>query len=39
MLRVHLPYFALVQPTGQVFVPKVPVNNCGKPQNAGGDRR
>jgi hypothetical protein len=33
MLRVYLPYFALVQPDGQVFVPKVPVNNCGQPQS------
>ncbi|HJQ03588.1 MAG TPA: hypothetical protein VJ851_18485 [Jatrophihabitans sp.] len=33
MLRVFIPYFALVEPNGQVFVPKVPLNNCGMPQN------
>ncbi|HTZ43886.1 MAG TPA: hypothetical protein VMB79_08470 [Jatrophihabitans sp.] len=34
MLAVYLPNFALVQPDGQVFVPKLPVNNCGLPQSA-----
>ena len=34
MLAVYLPYFALVEPNGTVFHPKVPVNNCNQPQNA-----
>jgi hypothetical protein len=33
MLRVLIPYFALVEADGAVFVPKVPVNNCGMPQS------
>ncbi len=33
MYVVQLPYFALVQTDGKVFVPTVPINNCGKPQN------
>jgi hypothetical protein len=33
MLRVLIPYFALVEANGTLFVPKVPVNNCGMPQN------
>ncbi|HET6210326.1 MAG TPA: hypothetical protein VFD94_08085 [Jatrophihabitans sp.] len=33
MLRVLIPYFALVEPDGTLFVPKVPLNNCGMPQN------
>lgn len=34
MLRVLIPYFALVQNDGQVFVPAVPLNNCGMAQLA-----
>jgi hypothetical protein len=34
MLRVLIPYFALVEADGTVFVPKLPVNNCGMPQQA-----
>jgi len=34
MLRVFIPYFALVEPNGKIFVPKVPTNNCGMPQGA-----
>jgi hypothetical protein len=33
MLRMVIPYFALVEPDGTVFVPKVPLSNCGMPQN------
>jgi hypothetical protein len=33
MLRMLIPYFALVEPDGTVFVPKVPLSNCGMPQN------
>jgi len=33
MLRMLIPYFALVEPDGTVFVPKVPLGNCGMPQN------
>jgi hypothetical protein len=33
MLRQLVPYFALVEPDGTVFVPKVPLSNCGMPQN------
>ena len=32
MLAVYVPNFALVQPDGQVFVPRLPLNNCGMPQ-------
>jgi len=31
MLAPYIPYFALVEPDGQVFVPKLPLNNCGMP--------
>jgi hypothetical protein len=31
MLAPYIPYFALVEPDGQVFVPKIPLNNCGMP--------
>jgi hypothetical protein len=34
MFAVLLPYFALVQPDGQVFLPKLPVDNCGRPRDA-----
>jgi hypothetical protein len=34
MLRVLVPYFALVQRNGQVFAPKMPVTGCGQPQTA-----
>jgi hypothetical protein len=33
MFAVYLPHFALVESDGTVFVPKVPLNNCGKPQS------
>ena len=33
MLRMLIPYFALVEPDGTLFVPKVPLTNCGMPQN------
>lgn len=33
MLAVYLPNFVLVEPNGQLLVPKVPVNNCGMVQN------
>ena len=31
MLAPYIPYFALVEPDGQVFLPKIPLNNCGMP--------
>jgi hypothetical protein len=31
MLAPYIPYFALVEPDGQVFVPRIPLNNCGMP--------
>jgi hypothetical protein len=31
MLVPYIPNFALVEPDGQVFVPKIPLNNCGMP--------
>lgn len=34
MLRMALPYFALVQPGGTVVAPKVPLTGCGMPQTA-----
>ncbi|MGI8665463.1 MAG: hypothetical protein ACR2N4_05465, partial [Jatrophihabitans sp.] len=33
MYRMVVPYFALVQTDGQLFVPAVPLNNCGQAQN------
>jgi hypothetical protein len=33
MFAVYLPHFALVESDGTVFVPKVPLNNCGQPQS------
>jgi hypothetical protein len=33
MLAVYIPNFALVQPNGQLLVPKLPLNNCGMAQN------
>jgi len=32
MLVIRMPYFALVESDGTVFVPKIPTNNCGAPQ-------
>ncbi|MDQ2838586.1 MAG: hypothetical protein M3Y89_14425 [Actinomycetota bacterium] len=34
MYVINTPYFALVETDGKVFVPKVPVTNCNKPQVA-----
>lgn len=34
MIAVQIPYFALIEPNGASFVPKLPLDNCGKPQNA-----
>lgn len=34
MMVVQVPYFALVDPTGNTIVPKIPLDNCGKPQNS-----
>ena len=33
MIAVYIPNFALVEPNGQLLVPKLPLNNCGMPQN------
>jgi len=33
MIAVYIPNFALVQKNGQLLVPKLPLNNCGMPQN------
>ncbi len=33
MFAVFLPHFALVESDGTLLVPKVPLNNCGQPQN------
>jgi hypothetical protein len=33
MIAVYIPNFALVQANGQLLVPKLPLNNCGMPQN------
>jgi hypothetical protein len=34
MIRVVVPYFALVQRDGRVLAPKMPVTGCGMPQTA-----
>lgn len=34
MYAVQLPFFALVETNGTTLVPKIPLDNCGKPQNA-----
>jgi hypothetical protein len=34
MMRVLVPYFALVQRDGRVLAPKMPVTGCGMPQTA-----
>ncbi|MDQ1738405.1 MAG: hypothetical protein QOE53_57 [Pseudonocardiales bacterium] len=34
MIRMVLPYFALVQPGGTTLAPKVPLTGCGMPQAA-----
>lgn len=34
MMVVQIPYFALVQSSGQTLVPILPLDNCGKPQAA-----
>jgi len=34
MIAVYVPNFALVQPNGQLLIPRIPLNNCGMPQEA-----
>jgi hypothetical protein len=33
MIAVYIPNFALIEADGQVFVPRIPLNNCGMPQS------
>lgn len=34
LMRMLVPYFALVQPNGQMLAPKMPLTGCGLPQAA-----
>jgi len=34
MIRMVVPYFALVQPNGRALAPKIPLTGCGMPQTA-----
>ncbi|HEX2902157.1 MAG TPA: hypothetical protein VHO01_01760 [Jatrophihabitans sp.] len=34
LYAVQVPYFALIEKDGTSFLPKIPLDNCGKPQGA-----